>query len=512
MPRRRLYAQLPILLTFLLLLGARLYWISCKENLYGDEMTSVCIAFGNPGWGRQTFDNDRVYTGSELRKLTYTDSENPNGGVAHDLRRLHRYNSDPSHASLYYMALRCALADIDAPNMKTLVWRGCGLNLLFFSISFAALALLLQKLFPTNAALQAFCLIIAFANPAAMSTTLFVREYAMAGMFLCLFALWLAYSPGFGAGISRKPTAGWAFGGAAITACLVSCGYFNAAFVALSFALIAYRCIRAKEKRLPIWLLGISAAAVVVCWAMYLGFFNFIIDDRTAEVSDKLQGGSLINNLKATAIGIGYIFLKRILTLPLLFTMATCATYLYIRRRLRNIRPNRIELEFLAIGTAWMIAVLWLATWKSERFVSPAIPLAVAIFSASLYRLFASCHKRLPVIIALVTFVFSQFPGNVDHLERTASRTWRAAGEKSIYLYGPDYAEINTMPQLIPYIADNQKCVILKDMDDLHRFATNTEKEVHVFGSNGCEELEKQVGLSRIYNFNTWTSDYVIRP
>ena len=117
-----------MVLIFLLAFSVRLYWIDEKETLYGDELTSLCLAYNQPGWGDQTFELNRAYTGEELRALSYVDQQGGLGGLAEDLAALHIDNRDLSHASLYYMLLRCALTPVQTPSMDMLKWYGCGLN------------------------------------------------------------------------------------------------------------------------------------------------------------------------------------------------------------------------------------------------------------------------------------------------------------------------------------------------------------------------------------------------
>lgn len=543
--QRRLYQisrhNLPVVLVFILLLAVRLGWVAHKENLYGDELTSVSIAFGNPGWGDDTFQTGRVYNGSQLRSLVYVDSEEPEEGLLHDLCSLHRDNGDPSHASLYYMALRCALAGLASPDMGLLVWRGCILNLFCFCFSFLAMWLFLNRLFPGEHLLQAFCLVLAFANPVSLSIALFVREYAMAEMFFCLFALWLSFSPvfrfpntshspissyssvishpstfsseTFGFERGERFSLGWVLAGVAVTSCLVSCGYFNALFVAAGFAFMGWRFIRMRSVRPVIVLLCIAVGAVVACMLMYRGFFNFVIDDRAVEVSDKLRGGGFVANLRSTLSGLAYISLKRIVTMPILLLSFFSIAYLLFRRKLRGMSASRIGgLWLFAVVALWIVAVMWMATWKSERFISSAVPLAMALLSTCLYRLFRMVDRAMPLVAAAVVMVFACLPGSVHHLGTTASRSWRVGAEERIFLYGPDNAEINTLNQLIPYISDRQECVVLKSMDDLPRFSTAGNRPVHVFGSNDCHELSTSPLLIRKYSFNTWMSDYLVKP
>ena len=153
----------------LLAVSVRLWWGGQKETLYGDELTSVCLAYDQPGWGAETFPPDSVRTGREWREAFCTDDAGGPGGLAHDLRALHADNRDGSHASLYYMLLRCALTGTDVPEVHALVTRGLGLNLCLFLLSFAGLWRLLRRLYPGRDGAVALGLLLATLSPAAVS-------------------------------------------------------------------------------------------------------------------------------------------------------------------------------------------------------------------------------------------------------------------------------------------------------------------------------------------------------
>lgn len=508
---RRFGSYQPILLAFIILLVVRVNYVNQKQNLYGDELSSVSLAFGNPGWGSETFETGKIYTGKELRETTYIDSECPEAGLLHDLKSLYNDNDDPSHASLYYMALRCALSGIDVPDMATLVWRGCGLNILFFCVSFFVVFSFLKRAFHDSVALQTFCLLLAFANPVSISISLFVREYAMSEMFFGIFALWFVNFPSCIKCVHSKRFARWALSGVVVIACFVSCGYFNAVLVILAFSLIGCHCIREKNGKSLVPLFAIAIGAVILCVVMYRGFFNFIADERTAEVSGKLKGGDLISNLKATMSGLVYVFIKRVFTVPLFCASVLCIVYLGFRKRIPGLAIKQSALWLLGITMLWIIIVLWLATWKSERFISPSVPIFLSIVYGCLYPLFRLAYKGFPWIAVAIVIVFILNTDSVGHLEKTDSRVWRAGNERRIFLYGPNLSEINTMNQLIPYIGDDQKCVIIEKVADIRRFSQNTNGEIHVFGYKGCDELRSQSDFACSYDFNTWMDDYVLK-
>ena len=224
---QKIFRAWPILLVFFLALLTRLYWIHEKEYMYIDDPTSVSLAYNLPGWGKKTFEAGHILTGKELRQQCYIDDRGGLEGLWDDLAALHHDNRDGSHASLYYMALRCALTGVDTPSTDVLIRRSCGLNLVFFGLSFLSMALLLRMLFPGKTMLTTFCLLLAYMNPVSVSNVLQAREYLMAEWLFVLWAYWCLRAA---ARIHNQQIL-WApgtfTGGLAISAALLSCGYFG---------------------------------------------------------------------------------------------------------------------------------------------------------------------------------------------------------------------------------------------------------------------------------------------
>ena len=282
--------------------------------MYIDDPTSVSLAYNLPGWGKKTFEAGHILTGKELRQQCYIDDRGGLEGLWDDLAALHHDNRDGSHASLYYMALRCALTGVDTPSTDVLIRRSCGLNLVFFGLSFLSMTLLLHMLFPGKTMLTTFCLLLAYMNPVSVSNVLQAREYLMAEWLFVLWAYWCLRAA---ARIHNQQTL-WApgtfTGGLAISAALLSCGYFNALFFGFSLLCLAvYSCRQHAYKDLGFYpVLGI--VSLLLCVLLYEGFFNFLHDARATEVADKMQGGDWLSNLRLTVIGLGYITALRILT------------------------------------------------------------------------------------------------------------------------------------------------------------------------------------------------------
>ena len=315
-PERRdvWFQRAGIFLVFLLALGVRLYWVSQKTGFHGDELTSLSIVWdGVDGQGNLMHDAHRVYTSDELRHF-FTDETGGWNGLKQDLNALWHDNQDVPHASLYYMLLRCALTAVTQPSPEAVIWWGCALNLLFFTVSFFTAARLLcersgRRMWPV------FALALAYLNSIAVSNALFLREYALAEMAVVVLAycvLHLYDRIGDGRPLFRPLTLLGTVGAVALA---LSSGYVNTLLVALWAVWLtvrAYRCDRLRTAAVSLCTVGVLSVAA--CWAAYQGFFNYVLDPRIERTSEKLQTYSFFAELWMTVKGTARLLILRVLT------------------------------------------------------------------------------------------------------------------------------------------------------------------------------------------------------
>ena len=500
-------------IVLLLAVSVRLWWGGQKETLYGDELTSVCLAYDQPGWGAETFPPDSVRTGREWREAFCTDDAGGLDGLAHDLRALHADNRDGSHASLYYMLLRCALTGTDVPEVHALVTRGLGLNLCLFLLSFAGLWRLLRHLYPGRNGAVALGLLLASLSPAAVSTTLLVREYQLAE---CVFAWWacwwlesaLRWRGGHGA--ARPGGMAW---GAVLGALLLSSGYFNALFMAFTLAGLPLLAQRGRRAAALGVCAGVGAASLLLSVGLYSGFFHFLTDIRTAEVAQKAGGAGAAANL-LTSLQSGAVIAVRMLFTPVgaaaaVAWVAAWAASRRVRSRWRSLRPSGGAATAWLLGSAWAWAavVLLLAPWKEPRYVAPAVPLLLlplaAVLREALFR-----RGVLATAAVAAAFLFPALHGrDVRHVYHLADCPWPEAAPR-VLLYGPNADERNTLLQLFPYLSDTQEAVAAEHVADIPRLAGTGARTVPVFGPRGCAELLASPLCRGESPFNDWTSRY----
>lgn len=498
-----------ILGVFLLTLCIRAYWIHEKENLYNDELTSICLAYDSFGWGEKTFEPERIYTGEELRNIFYLDDRKGLEGLKSDLQALHKDNRDPSHASLYYMALRIALTGMSSPTMEQLIRCSCMLNMAFFILSFFCLYRLLKEISPDISHWTAgFILLCAYVSPAVISNVLLAREYQLAEWLFILWTLWCVRTAKRIKENKTLYSANCLLKGILISAALLSCGYFNALYLGLTgLSLFAITYKQHHSRNFGFYLL-LATGCIIVCKAIYDGFFNFIHDVRTAEVTGKIQGENWASNLFNTVYLGCYIFGIRILTPVWAVALMGAFSYQLSQKRWKP-KYKLPEYSWIFIcAWIWMFVIFLLSPWKSTRYISAVIPLLLittthayqALMPKRLYRPITLC-----LTLAFIAYGFTEHP--IEHLERTDSRPWNPDA-KRIILYAPNNEEKNTLQLLIPHLDNKQECVIMETAHDLYYVASPKDKYIYVYGERDIKELRSHSNFIKEERFNEFMDVY----
>jgi hypothetical protein len=168
-----------VILIFIFAFGIRLYYVFQKEGLIYDEVGSIVIATWNNYCWRVNYDENKIYTGKEIKEITFFTSSSIKQALAdvHNLR-LYNHNRDRPHTNLHYSCLRLWFAGTQTSDVQRIIIQGCLLNLLFFSLSFLFLYKLAKLLF-TNKWIILLALVVAFLNTGAISTTMYIRMYQL---------------------------------------------------------------------------------------------------------------------------------------------------------------------------------------------------------------------------------------------------------------------------------------------------------------------------------------------
>ena len=495
------FQRVAIFLVFLLALGVRLYWVAQKTGFHGDELTSLSIIWnGVDGKGNLMHDAHRVYSADELRHF-FADETGGWSGLSLDLRALWHDNQDVPHASLYYMLLRCALTAVTHPSPEAVIWWGCALNLLFFTISFFTAARLLcercgRKMWPV------FALALGYLNSIAVSNTLFLREYALAEMAIVVLAycvLHLSDRLSDGRPLLRPLTLLGTVGAVALA---LSSGYVNAFLVVLWAVWLTVRAYRYGHLRTTaIFLCTVGVLSVATCWAVYQGFFNYVLDPRIERTSEKLQAYSFLAELWMTIKGTARLFILRVFT-PVGTVLAVVGLWLTVRhRRYHNVNiPCGMWLGLCL----WVAVYMFVVPWKDERFLAPGLTLLLFFMSTLLPRV-------LPAV-ALCSLATCFNADLISYKSRTNAIDLDVCHR--LVLLGPDAEERKMAALLTAETGPRQELVIVESQKEVIRWQspkdstflllTATYESPHII-------LLRKYDVIRSGKLNLWMNFYELR-
>lgn len=500
---------------FFLCLGVRIYCLSEKSILEGDELTSLTLAYNNTGYGDNTYISGHIYTASELKRNLYLDDTGGVAGYASDIKSLWSDNRDPSHASLYYMLLRTALLGVGFPAIKETILWGCGLNILLFVITFFLILSAARRLLGKDSPAVSLVLLLAFMSPLSISNTMLLREYQLAECMAALFFLVL---------ISlvdriKSDTDILTFKDTAITslvsAALVSSGYFNTFLIILSCAYVV--CISYRNRRLKgtlIFIAVTATAAILLAKLMYNGFFNFLTDVRTSEVMDKAEGLNFASNLTHSLK-----FCLAFVCLDILNPIVIAVSIVYLMKDKTFLKHFRkVQYQYLIITGCWTALIMFFTTWKIPQYIAPCASLLCLSFALLFKDVNLKKHILPTSLIFLAISIYPFLATSIYpvaslrrlHVYPTVSKDfkWPEAGTLYLYAPGDDKEERHTLTLLIPYLHDNQRCVILNSTAQIEETARlSRQDKIYVFGYSFRELKELPCFLSS-YRFNNWQDIY----
>ncbi|MGM9853715.1 MAG: hypothetical protein ACI30N_07095 [Muribaculaceae bacterium] len=388
-----------MLIIFAVLLAVRINGIATRSQLHPDEIFSVMLAQRNPAYYTPLPDSAAL-TGAEIKTMLV--NNNPLGT---DLNGLYHVNHDDPHASLYYMALRVALSGLDSFDAGEVALRGGLLNLLFFAVAFFALWRTGRILFgdlKSGSLVTLAVMALAFGSKASVENTLFVREYQMAEMFICLTG-WASAVICRNIGQRRAVTAPTWTAYTLAVAGAASTGYLNAFFVALLSVPMLWLAIAHKNGRAAVAVVLAPLMAVAVAFAAYQGYFNFLLHSNvhTGRAFEDFSNVPDIVFVKA--------LYRDVLTLPgaiLLGAMFLLA--LIGRERAEMIKGNR-QWWIPLCAIAAMVLVEYASVLREERYIFPYLSSAALLAGVIISGIDIRLRNACAVVLGLYMLVMCPF-------------------------------------------------------------------------------------------------------
>ena len=454
--KKRLLEISFVLLLFLILFYVRIYSLEKKEELHTDEIYSVMLA-NNIKYYWSNFE-DGEYSGEDLKysilnncveEQSSLSGNFVNKDLQDDLAHLWKNNGDTPHASLYYMFLRVSFylsdlfnlspKDIDVGYISCV---GFILNIFLFCVSFFLMLLLLKVLFKDKIVLILVGLAVCFATPLSIENTLLIREYQLAETFLIFLTL---VSVTYINKLYSKQNISLSFYGVMFSisvAGALSTGYLNAIYVLLIGVVLIYASIKTDNKKLSFLIVGSAFLGLLIAWAMYLGFFNFILY-KTVHTSRAFESPVKV---------LEYVFVRdisngsfKIYGLSLLIFAIAFILVMGRGKELFKIQAY-LWLPILAIISIYLVQ--YTAVLKMSRYSFPLMPIVALVFPLVLCKLPKIPSQILGVALSLF-YIVSGFANPV-----TKTYGWgyvQKQLEHGATIYGLNSTEI---VQVIPCLND----------------------------------------------------------
>lgn len=351
-------------------LSVRAFQLCDKQQMHPDEVYSVMISGSNEYFYLPVPDGE--YSGAELSgKLLGHNS------LADDLQSLYIDNADAPHASLYYMLHRLFLCGIDQWSPQRIIVATGLLNLLLLGLAMLLLMQIGGKLFPGHRWAVLAMTVMAFGCQASGETVVLLREYQLATVAV----LWLVYRLLCMVIDGKYSPLSYLWLTLSVTFVL-STGYLNAYFLASLFLLLFIAALvrhsRPDSRKLLISLPCCGLCGIALAWAIYPGFFNFLLHENP-------HTRLAFANFTST---VSFLFKREIytqfFTLPGLIFIAAIAIapVLFKGLRAKSALPRRnigMTAALIVLSLLSIILVQYTSILKEARYSYPFIPLMALI-------------------------------------------------------------------------------------------------------------------------------------
>jgi hypothetical protein len=408
---KRLVSQILCLIVFAITFAVRLDSVNKKEGLYCDEVISILAAnYTDYGW-KKFYDENVTYTGKQIKELTLWNKPSI-ADAFQDVKKLYVNNKDRPHTNLYYSCLRLWFAGVVTTDLRKIINRGCGLNLLFFAFSFFFMYKLLRRLFNDDWLIP-FSLLVAFLNGGSISNAMFLRPYSLQETLLIAFTysfvrrwedlekrkLLLSNLKAY---CKFVPVAGLT---------LLS-GYFAAIYVLILMGTLIYLSWKTRQKDNVKFVCVSLFSSFLFARALYNKFFCGFTCGRAGEAY-KQFGDVIINNLITSSDAFFQILRDHCIAAPLLWLIFMIAIFFPHRK---NETDKKVLTIFAACFT-WSFGVMFLAPFKVLRYIMSCFPLMSLIVPYAIFNINVAFRglATATISVCLIAAHLSGFT-KVEHL------------------------------------------------------------------------------------------------
>lgn len=505
------------LIVFLFAFSIRVFWINQKEGIHIDEgYTHVISSFVGYNWAKD-YNYNYLYTGKEIKDITFKNTTSEKQTLK-DLAELRRNNDyDFNHSNMYYSLYRIwMMSGSDVLSLKEFVNRACGLNLVFFSISFFLMYKLLRRIFEDKRVVP-LGLAAAFLNTGSISNTLFIRPYQLQEtIFLLLSFVFVDYYKKISNNENIITIKDFSILTIVLGLTILS-GYFSLIYMGILGLILLVLCLKNKNYK-NTWLLtgGVFSAlifALIIYPAYFKGFTSFRAEQAFSTISTTGIAGKKILLYIA---GLWNTSINYLLYFPVLILLiAGCF------KRDKECKVSKLPKILILSGIVWALLIMYLAPYKILRYVMPIFPVVSIVIPLTVYCAKTSAKKVIAILCFLLLIINSCMASPRESYEtkfRTSNirRIPFGAAIENLNVTVHSKSKFVEKPELpVVFVNDMTKCVYINIVpyfidNQTYEFADNFDKNLMTKYSHYyllvCDYLndmfEAPKGYKVIDNFN----------
>lgn len=443
---------------FVIGFGLRFGYMLQKTDLHIDEVYSISISSNSHRciWGGIC--TEGLFYGKEIKEQEFWHDRSMRSALS-NVKNLYLTNNGDSHshADLYYILLRLWHIGVQTGDLDWIIQRAVGLNLfVFYPLACLFAFLLGRRLFGTGYALVAFFMLVSL-NGLSISATMLMREYALQQCMFLGFA-WIMVRLYCKESLTKVDYVL----GAIITACLLLSGYFTILFVVVAFGAMWFLSLGRGSLGSRADSFAITAVFGFACtFALYPIYHKGFLGGHAKSALDKAKGS--LDNLLESMGTYGQILLQDIFTPLLLCAMAMAAIWIAIKAwankaslkaglgvevRYFSSRECFLAFGFGALALGFGAVVMYLAPWKTLRFVMPILPLLYLL----VVLLFVPLLERKDIWAKSALLLFGLNLALYHHVSFVRYSWYADSPLRSIYGMHPVFSQERTDNYTIPTI------------------------------------------------------------
>ncbi len=406
------------ILIFLLSLSIRYFTIEHKFYFFIDEPYSYISSSPNNNtpegliakhqWNSYNFEKSKIYTGKEIKKSMF-ELNSSIIAILKDLKTIRTNNIDRQHTNFYYSIFRIFNAGITNIDIKTMIQRGCFLNLIFFTLSFFFMYKLLS-LIKNDKQFISLGLLFAFMSTSSISLCFFIREYALQETFFIIVNyVFLILCNKIINNEEVKIKQLFLYSLSISLFCLTS--YFSIIYSFILFSAIFIITLYLKHYKHIKNFFIIITISILIILVIYPNYFDFWTNnEHIYGITQKIinfSGAKINENLCNI-----YILIKDFLIFPLLLLLIIyflILEFIFEKNKLLfSLKNVYLKKELTYIALIILLAFIWtniiflIAPHPNYRYISASM-ISFSLIITTILNIF---RKKILLFIIILPFIF----------------------------------------------------------------------------------------------------------